>query len=62
MATHGPGDREQWLAACEGTHVAMLASYLCGVLLLAKKCDWRPTRVQEYLGILCDFGLSLIHI
>lgn len=31
VATHGAGDREQWLAACEGTHVAILVSYLCGV-------------------------------
>ena len=38
------------------------ASYLCGVLLLAKKCDWRPTRVQEYLSILCDSGTATLRV
>ena len=40
----------------------MLVSYLCGVFLLAKKCDWRPTRVQEYLGILCDSGTATLRV
>ena len=40
----------------------MLASYFCGVFLLAKKCDWRPTRVQEYLGILCDSGTATLRV
>lgn len=53
-ATHGLGDREQWLAACEATHIAMLVAHFCGFFLSAKKCDWRPTRVQKYLGMICD--------
>eukprot|EP00752_Nemacystus_decipiens_P013894 g12334.t1 len=62
VATHSAGDREQWLAACEGTRVAVLVSYLRGVFLSAKKCDWRPTRVQKYLGILCDSGTATFRI
>ena len=54
MATHGGGDRAQWLAICQATHIAILVSFLCGFFLSAKKCDWRPTRIQKYLGILCD--------
>lgn len=53
-ATYGGGDRAQWLAACQATHIAILVSFLCGFFLSAKKCDWRPTRIQKYLGILCD--------
>lgn len=44
----------QWLAACEATHLAVLVAYSCGVFLSPKKCDLRPTRVQKYLGMLCD--------
>ena len=46
--------REQWLAAGEATHVAMLVSRLCGQFLSAKKCDFRPIRQQKYLGMVCD--------
>lgn len=53
-ATHGGGNRDQWLAACDATHIAMLVSFFCGYFLSAKKCDLRPTRVQQYLGMLCD--------
>lgn len=53
-ATHGGGTREQWLAACEATHIAMLVSFLCGCFLSARKCDLRPQRIQKYLGMLCD--------
>ena len=34
--------------------MAMLVSFLCGQFLSAKKCDFRPTRLQKYLGMLCD--------
>ena len=44
QASHGLAAREQWLAAGEATHVAMLVSFLCGLFLSAKKCDFRPTK------------------
>lgn len=54
LATHGGREREQWLAPCEATHIAILVSYFCGMFLSPNKCDWRPTRIQNYSGILCD--------
>ena len=32
----------------------MLVSFLCGQFLWGKECDFRPTRLQQYLGMLCD--------
>ena len=52
--TYGRSEREQWLAAAEATHVAILVSFLCGYFLSVKKCDLRPKRIQRYLGMLCD--------
>ena len=40
----------------------MLVSYLCGVFLSAKKRDWRPTRIQKYVGILCDSGTASFRV
>ena len=34
--------------------MAMLASFLCDQFLSAKKCDFRPTRLQQYLGMPCN--------
>ena len=53
-AYHGQTAREQWVAAAKTINVAMLVSFLCGQLLSAKKCELRPTRLQQYLGMLCD--------
>lgn len=44
----------QWLAAAEATFVAMLVAFLCDAFLSIKKCDFKPTRLQKYLGIWCD--------
>ena len=54
IATHGKLPKEQWLAAADATHVAMLVSYFCGYFLSLKKCDLRPTTLQKYLGMWCD--------
>lgn len=54
QSTHGQPARQQWLAAAEAIHVAMLVSWMCGYFLSPKKCDLRPTKVQRYLGMLCD--------
>ena len=54
QSTHGQPERAQWLAAAEAIHVAMLVSWMCGYFLSEKKCDLRPTKVQRYLGMLCD--------
>lgn len=53
-ATHGKAPRVQWLAAAEATFVAMLVSFFCGAFLSIKKCDFKPTHLQKYLGIWCD--------
>ena len=55
-STYGQSEREQWLAAAETIHVAMLALFLCGYFLSVKKCDLRPTRIQRYLGMLCTIA------
>lgn len=52
--THGKAPRVQWLAAAEATFVAMLVAFFCGAFLSIKKCDFKPTRLQKYLGIWCD--------
>lgn len=52
--THGKAPRVQWLAAAEATFVAMLVSFFCGAFLSIKKCDFKPTHLQKYLGIWCD--------
>ena len=54
QSTYGQPEREQWLAAADAIHLAMLVSFQCGYFLSVKKCDLRPTRVQRYLGMLCD--------
>ena len=61
-ASHGRAAREQWLAAGEATHVAMLVSFLCGQFLSAKKCDFRPTRQQQYLGMVCDSDTATFRV
>ena len=53
---------EQWLAAGEATHVAMLVLFLCGQLLSAKKCDFRPTRQQQYPGMVCDSDTATFRV
>lgn len=54
LSAHGKPPRLQWLAAAEGTCVAMLVAHFCGTFLPFKKCDLKPTTLQEYLGIWCD--------
>ena len=53
-ATHGKAPRVQRLAAAEATFLAMLVSFFCGAFLSIKKCDFKPTHLQKYLGIWCD--------
>lgn len=52
QATHRNSARDQWLAAVEAIHVAMLVPFVCGYFLSAKKSDLRPTQVQLYLAML----------
>ena len=54
LATYGRPARDQWLAAGEATHVAMLTSLFCGQFLSLKKCELRPVTALQYLGIICD--------
>ena len=46
-------DKVQWLSAAEALHTGVLVSYFCGYLW-DTKCDLKPSRIQRYLGILCD--------
>ena len=62
VATQGLPARDQWLAAGEATHVAMLVSFMSGCFLSVKKCDLRPTRLQQYLGILCDSDTATFRV
>ena len=62
VATQGASPRDQWLAACEATHVGMLVAFLCGTYLSSKKCDLRPTTNQKYLGIWCDSEKAVFRI
>ena len=62
QASNGLAAREQWLAAGDATHVAMLVSFLCSQFLSAKKCDFRPTRQQQYLGMVCDSDTATFRV
>ena len=62
LSTHGLAPPEQWLSACEATHLAMLVSLFCGQFLSPKKCDLRPTQIQRYLGMLCDSGTATFRV
>ena len=62
LATFGRTAREQWLAAAEATHVAMLVSFLCGQFLSLKKCELRPQTVIQYLGMMCDSTTTTFRI
>ena len=63
QVSNGLTPREQWLAAGEATHVATLVSlFFCDQLLSAKKCDFRPTRQQQYLGMMCDSDTATFRV
>ena len=62
QASHGLAAREQWLAVGEATHVAMLVSVLCAQFLSAKKFDFRRTRQQQYLGMVCDSDTATFRV
>ena len=61
-ASHGQAARQKRLATGETTHVAMLMSFLCSQFRLAKWCDFRPTRLQQYLGMLCDSDTATFQV
>lgn len=62
LTTHGQDEKAQWLAAAEATHVAMLVSFMCGQFLSPSKCDLKPTKVQQYLGMLCDSSTATFRV
>lgn len=62
VATQGLPARDQWLAAGEATHVAMLTSLFCGQILSLKKCELRPVTALQYLGIICDSATMTFRI
>ena len=62
VATQGLPARHQWLAAGEATHVAMFVSFISGCFLSVKKGDVRPTRLEQYLGILCDLDTATFRV
>ena len=40
----------------------MLVSFMGGCFSSVKKCDLRPTRLQQYLGILCDSDTATFRV
>ena len=40
----------------------MLVSFLCGQFLSGKKCNFRPTRLQQYPGMLCEFDTATFRV
>lgn len=58
QATHAKAPQLQWLVTAEATHLAMLVAFFCGTFLSIKKCDFKPTKLQKYLGIWCDSSSS----
>ena len=54
-------DKVQWLSAAEALHTGVLVSYFCGYLW-DTKCDLKPSRIQRYLGILCDSSTTSFRV
>ena len=61
-STFGRYDKVQWLSAAEALHIGMLVSYFCGNFLSDTKCDLNPSRIQRYLGVLCDSSTTSFRI
>ena len=61
-ASHGRAARAQWLVAGEATHAAILVSFLCGQFMSANKCDFRPTRQQQYLGMVWASDIATVRV
>ena len=40
----------------------MLVSFLCGQFPSAKKCNSRPTRLQQYPGLVCEFDTATFRV
>lgn len=60
--THGQPARQQWLAAAKAMHIAMLLSLMREYFTLVKKCGLMLTRIQRYLGVLCDLGTATFRV
>ena len=56
-STFGCSDKVQWLSAAELLHTGMLVSYFCGYFR-----DLKPSRIQRYLGILCDSSTTSFRV
>lgn len=62
VATRGFAGTRPIVGGGEATHVAMLVSLMYGCQLSVKKCDLRPTRIRQYLGILCDSDTATFRV
>ena len=63
LASHGQAARQKCLATGEATqNVVRLMPFLCSQFRLAKWCDFRPTRLQQYLGMLCDSDTATFQV
>ena len=61
-ALFGRSAKTQWLAAAAGIHLGMLVSFMAGYFLSDEKADLRPSRVQRYLGIICDSNTATFRV
>ncbi|CAN0440841.1 unnamed protein product, partial [Pylaiella littoralis] len=50
------------MAAAEALRLGMLISFFCRHFLSDTKCDLKPSRIQRYLGILCDSSTTSFRI
>ena len=47
----------------EGLHTwRCWVRFLCGQFLSATKCDFRPARLQQYLGMVCDSDIATFRL
>ena len=58
----GRSDETQRLSAAEAILVGMLISCFCGYFLSDTKRDLKPSRIQRYLGILCDSTITSFRV
>ena len=54
VATFGKSNRLQRLACAEAFFLGIMVSFLWGYFISDTKCDVNPSKVQKYLGIICE--------
>lgn len=61
-ATSGQPVRQQWLGAAAFHNFAISAVLYARALIVVKKCDLRPARIQRHLCMRCDLNAATARV